>query len=99
MPTFDQIAVWIVIGFIGGGYASALAAWDRRGYGRMRNLAIGLAGAVVGGLISRLFNIWPDLDRFTLSLRDVVAAFLGSLVVLGAIWVARRMKRPGEAGP
>ena len=56
----------------------------------MRNLAVGLAGALVGGLIFRAFGLLPSLDQVSISLRDVVAAVVGSLIVLLAVWFWQR---------
>ena len=43
-------------------------------------------GALIGGFLFRLFGLFPNLDRISISLRDVVAAFVGSLIVLVALW-------------
>jgi hypothetical protein len=40
----------------------------------------------------RIFGIWPGLDRIAISLRDVVAAVLGSLIVLAALWLWRKFR-------
>jgi uncharacterized membrane protein YeaQ/YmgE (transglycosylase-associated protein family) len=90
MPSFDQLIVWIVTGLIGGALAGAFMTWERGGFGLFRNLALGLAGALIGGLLFRLFGIWPALDKIAISLRDVIAAFVGSLVVLAALWIWRK---------
>jgi len=92
MLSFDHLIVWIVIGLIGGGLAGALTTWERGGFGLFRNLALGLAGALVGGVFFRVFGIWPGLDKIAISLRDVIAAFAGSLVVLAALWLWRKFK-------
>ena len=90
MPSIDQLVVWIVVGLIGGSLAGLVIARERRGFGLIRNLGLGLAGAVVGGVVFRLFGLLGSLDRVTISLRDVVAAFAGSLLVLGVLWLRRR---------
>lgn len=90
MPSFDQLIVWIVTGLIGGALAGVFMTWERGGFGLFRNLALGLAGALIGGLLFRLFGIWPTLDKIAISLRDVIAAFVGSLVVLAALWIWRK---------
>jgi uncharacterized membrane protein YeaQ/YmgE (transglycosylase-associated protein family) len=92
MLSFDHLIVWIVIGLIGGGLAGALTTWERGGFGLFRNLALGLVGALVGGLVFRVFGIWPGLDKIAISLRDVIAAFVGSLVVLAALWIWRKFR-------
>ncbi len=86
MPSVDQIIVWIVVGVLGGSLAGLVITWDRRGFGLLRNLAVGLIGAFVGGLLFRLFGLFPGLDTISISLRDVVAAFVGSLIVLAGLW-------------
>ncbi len=87
MATLDQLIVWAIVGLIGGSLAGRLYAWDKQGLGRVRNLALGLAGAVIGGLLFRIFGILPDLDRISISLRDVVAAVVGAFLVLASIWL------------
>jgi uncharacterized membrane protein YeaQ/YmgE (transglycosylase-associated protein family) len=86
MPSVAQLIVWIVIGLLGGGLAGALMTRQRGGFGLFRNLALGLAGALIGGALFRVFGIWQGLDKIAISLRDVIAAFVGSLVVLAALW-------------
>jgi len=87
VATLDQLIVWAIVGLIGGSLAGRLYAWDKQGLGRVRNLALGLAGAVIGGLLFRIFGILPDLDRISISLRDVVAAVVGAFLVLASIWL------------
>jgi uncharacterized membrane protein YeaQ/YmgE (transglycosylase-associated protein family) len=94
MPSIDQIIVWIVVGLLGGSLAGLIMTWDREGFGLLRNLGLGLAGALVGGLLFRLFGLLPGLDKIAISLRDIVAALVGSLIVLTARWFWRRSKTP-----
>jgi uncharacterized membrane protein YeaQ/YmgE (transglycosylase-associated protein family) len=89
MPSFGQFIVWVVIGLIGGGIVSRVITWDSIGFGRWANLALGLAGAIVGGLLFRFLSIWPELDNYSVSLRDIVAAVTGSFIVLLVIWLWR----------
>jgi uncharacterized membrane protein YeaQ/YmgE (transglycosylase-associated protein family) len=93
MPSFAQMIVWIVVGLIGGGLASRLITWDREGFGTFRNLGLGLVGALIGGFLFRLFNLFPGLNKVSVSLRDIVAAVVGSLVVLVMIWLVRRYRK------
>ena len=92
LPTLDQFIVWIIIGLLGGSLAGLLVTRERKGFGMMHNLGIGLAGALVGGLLFRLLGIFPDLDRISISLRDVVAALVGSLLVLLGVWLWQRQQ-------
>jgi uncharacterized membrane protein YeaQ/YmgE (transglycosylase-associated protein family) len=50
-------------------------------------LGLGLLGALVGGLLFWLLELFPELDKVRISLRDVVAAIVGSFIVLGALWL------------
>lgn len=86
----DQIVVWILVGLIAGSLTGLLAKGEKRGFGIWKNLGLGLAGALVGGLLFRLLGLWPSLDGITISLRDVVAAFIGSLLVLFGLWLKAR---------
>jgi uncharacterized membrane protein YeaQ/YmgE (transglycosylase-associated protein family) len=90
MPSFSQFIVWIVIGLLGGSLAGVVITRDRKGFGLLRNLVIGLAGALVGGFLFRMFGLFPQLENVAISLRDIVAAFVGSLIVLGAFWLWQR---------
>jgi uncharacterized membrane protein YeaQ/YmgE (transglycosylase-associated protein family) len=87
MPSFAQAIVWIVVGLIGGSLAGLIIKWDREGFGLVRNLGLGLIGAFVGGLLFRLLGLFSELDRVAISLRDVVAAVVGSLLVLLGRWL------------
>jgi uncharacterized membrane protein YeaQ/YmgE (transglycosylase-associated protein family) len=90
MPSLDQFVVWIVVGLIGGSLAGLLITWERKGFGLLRNLAVGLVGALVGGFIFRMLGLLPGLDKYAISLRDVVAAVIGSLLVLIGLWLWQR---------
>ena len=93
MPTLAQAIVWLVVGLIGGSLAGFVVTWRRKGLGLLQNLGMGLVGALVGGLLFRLFDIFPKLDEITVSLRDIVAAFAGSLLVLLGLWIWQRSRR------
>jgi uncharacterized membrane protein YeaQ/YmgE (transglycosylase-associated protein family) len=95
MPSINQIVVWIIIGLLGGSLAGLIITRERKGFGILRNLGVGLIGALVGGLVFRLFGIFPGLDKIAISLRDVVAALIGSLLVLALIWLWQRFQKSG----
>ena len=94
MPSVDQLIVWIIVGLIAGSLVGRVITWDREGLGVVRNIGLGLAGALIGGLLFRLFGWFPSLDKIAISLRDIVAAVIGSLIVLLAIWLWRRFQSP-----
>jgi uncharacterized membrane protein YeaQ/YmgE (transglycosylase-associated protein family) len=90
MPTLYQIIVWVIIGLLGGSFAALIVTRDRQGFGTMANLGLGLVGALVGGLLFYWTGLWPGLARISVSLRDIVAAVIGSLIVLAAMWAYRK---------
>ena len=93
MPSLAQFITWIVMGLLGGSLAGLIITRERKGFGLVRNMGLGLVGAIVGGLIFRLLGLLPGLDAISISLRDVVAAFVGSLIVLATIWLGQRFAR------
>ena len=90
MPSVDQFIVWIIVGLLGGSFAGLIIKRERKGFGIARNLAVGLVGALVGGLLFRLLGLFPGLATIAISLRDIVAAVVGSLLVLAALWLWQR---------
>lgn len=92
MPSLDQIIVWIIVGLLGGSLAGLIIKGKRQGFGVLRNLAVGLVGAFVGGFLFWALGLWPALDRIAISLRDVVSAVIGSLIVLALLWIWNRVQ-------
>jgi len=93
MPmTIDQLIVWLIVGAIAGSLAGRVVTLSSTGLGRWTGLGVGLVGALIGGTLFHLFGIWPGLDSISISLRDVIAAFFGSLVFLLILWLVRRSR-------
>ena len=72
--------------------AGLIITWDRKGFGLLRNLGVRTVGALVGGLLFRS-SAFPGLDSVAISLRDIVAAFVGSLIVLAVFWLWQRYSK------
>ncbi|MEJ0025175.1 MAG: GlsB/YeaQ/YmgE family stress response membrane protein [Rhizomicrobium sp.] len=68
---------WIFFGAITGWLASLIV--NKRGEGCILNIALGLVGAVVGGLIFRALS---DFDMFRFNLVSMVVAILGAVIAL-----------------
>jgi uncharacterized membrane protein YeaQ/YmgE (transglycosylase-associated protein family) len=92
-----EIVVWFIIGLAGGTLAGLIVKREKRGFGLKINLALGLAGAVIGGLIFRLLDLFPNLDKISISLRDILAAVTGSFLILGVFWLWRRYNSATES--
>lgn len=95
MPTVAQLIVWVIVGLLGGALAGFAITWHRAGFGVWRNAGLGLIGALIGGFLFRIFGLFPNLDKISISLRDVVAAFVGSLIILGALWCWDKFGKKG----
>jgi uncharacterized membrane protein YeaQ/YmgE (transglycosylase-associated protein family) len=87
--TWADLVVWVVVGVLAGSLAATVVTGKWAGLGRWSSLGVGLVGALIGGLIFTLFGIWPGLDAIAISLRDIIAAFVGSLIFLLVLWIVR----------
>jgi uncharacterized membrane protein YeaQ/YmgE (transglycosylase-associated protein family) len=87
--TWADLVVWVVVGVLAGSLAATVVTGKWAGLGRWSSLGVGLVGALIGGLIFTLLGIWPGLDAIAISLRDIIAAFVGSLIFLLILWIVR----------
>jgi len=87
--TLAELVVWVIVGVLAGSLAGTVVTGKWAGLGRWTGLGVGLVGALIGGLIFSLFGIWPGLDAIAISLRDIIAAFIGSLIFLLLLWIFR----------
>jgi uncharacterized membrane protein YeaQ/YmgE (transglycosylase-associated protein family) len=53
----NQFVVWIIVGLLAGSLVGLIIKGERKGFGLMGNLALGLVGALVGGFLFRLFGL------------------------------------------
>jgi uncharacterized membrane protein YeaQ/YmgE (transglycosylase-associated protein family) len=90
-----EIIVWIIVGGFAGTLAGRAVTFKKEGLGRWMNLLVGMAGAVVGGALFRLFRIDLGLGQLKVTFEDLIAAFLGSLLV---IFVWRMLAKAGRKG-
>jgi uncharacterized membrane protein YeaQ/YmgE (transglycosylase-associated protein family) len=91
-PTIGELVVWLVVGALAGSVTGMLVKRQREGFGRLRNLGVGLSGALIGGLLFKLFRIDLGLADVSISLEDLIAALVGSLLLLGVVRLIRRAK-------
>ncbi len=91
-PTIGELIVWLVVGALAGSVTGLLVKRQREGFGRLGNLGVGLSGALIGGLLFNLFRIDLGLAEVSISLEDLIAALVGSLLFLGAVRLIRRTK-------
>jgi uncharacterized membrane protein YeaQ/YmgE (transglycosylase-associated protein family) len=75
------LITWLVIGLIAGALAGRLV--QGKGMGCLLDIVVGLAGAIIGGLIVHQFG--PSLisaSGLLGVLEDIVVAFLGAVILL-----------------
>lgn len=90
-----HVIVWLIIGLVAGSLASRVVAGG--GFGCLANTAVGLAGAVVGGVI--LAWLSPNRSVNTGSvIGDIVVAFIGAALLLAVLRLLRPRRR-GWAQP
>ena len=87
--TLADLLVWVVVGMIAGSLAGVVVKRKKEGFGRYMNLGIGLVGALIGGFLFDLLRIDLGLQNVTISLQDIVSAFVGSLLFLVALFYVR----------
>ena len=89
--TIGNVIGWLVAGILAGSLTGTVVKRSREGFGRLGNIGIGLVGALIGGSLFQIFNInIGNLAAISVSLQDLVAAFIGSLVFLVVVWLIRR---------
>jgi uncharacterized membrane protein YeaQ/YmgE (transglycosylase-associated protein family) len=64
--------------------------FSKRGFGFWTNIAVGMLGALVGGLIFRLLHIDLGLGEIKITFEDLISAFVGSLLCIIAWRLIRR---------
>ena len=84
-----QVILWTLIGAIAGYLATRLVPSARR-TGELGSIVLGMAGALVGAGLINLFAIDLGLDYINISLQDLIAAFVGSVILLVIIGLIRR---------
>ena len=92
MISVSQIITWIIVGLLAGSLVGLFVKGDRKGFGLWQNLGIGLAGALIGGLLFWVFDLLPGFANIAISLRDVVSAVIGALIVLAGLWYYQKQQ-------
>ena len=91
--TVVELVVWLIVGLLAGSVAGLVVTRKREGFGKFANLGIGLVGALIGGFLFDILKIDLGLANISVSLQDLLAAFVGSLLFLAALVCGRRWYR------
>jgi len=91
--TLPHLIVWLIVGALAGNLAGRLVTLTKHGLGQWTNLGVGMAGALIGGVIFNLFNIpLGFLNELTISFAELVEAFIGSLLFVFAWWLVSKIR-------
>ena len=88
--TTPDVIVWLIVGFLAGSLAGFVIKREKRGFGHLVNLALGLAGALIGGFLFDILKIDMGMANISVGLQDIVSAFVGSLIFLMLLFYGRR---------
>lgn len=84
-----NIIIWLAIGGLIGWLASVLMRTDDR-QGALLNVAVGIAGAILGGwILSPLVGV-STINQSNFSLGGVLVSLLGAVILLAIVNFARR---------
>ena len=89
--TLGKFIVWLIVGGLAGTLAARVVTMSKAGLGRVMNLGIGMVGALIGGLIFNVLDIDLGLGDLKVTFEDLIAAFLGSLLLIVVWWLARKV--------
>jgi uncharacterized membrane protein YeaQ/YmgE (transglycosylase-associated protein family) len=89
-----KVIVWLIVGSLAGTWVGRAVTFKKEGLGRWKNIAIGMLGAVVGGLLFHFLKIDLGLGELKVTFEDLIAAVTGSLICVCAWWLLRRNSKP-----
>ncbi len=91
--TFPEVVAWLAVGALAGSLAGTLVTRKKKGFGRLKNLGLGLLGALIGGGLINLFKIDFGLGEVRIGFDELIAAFVCSLILLMAGWWLKRSRK------
>ena len=78
-----EIIRWLIVGGIAGSLVGMILTGRKQGYGWYKNLALGLIGGLIGGvLFIKLIDLDYGMSEIYVTLQDLVAAVLGTLILV-----------------
>jgi uncharacterized membrane protein YeaQ/YmgE (transglycosylase-associated protein family) len=76
---WDTVLIWCLVGLVAGFFASRVALGH--GLGLFGDIAIGILGAFLGGIISSIFHITVQIVGHPI-ISEMVVAFVGAVILL-----------------
>lgn len=95
--TRDELVAWVIMGVLVGAVAGTVPSPKPTAPGKAGRLALGLAGAFLGGMIVRVARIDFDWGPVLIRYEELIFSFAGAvlLVILGRLVLARKRERAG----
>jgi len=91
----SELINWLIVGAIAGGFVGMLLTGRKQGYGWLKNLAMGLVGGLLGGvLFIKLINLDYGMSTIRVTLQEFVAAVLGTLIVWVVLKLVKKKPKP-----
>ena len=82
--------VWLLFGALVGWLASIVMRTDAQ-QGALLNIIVGIVGAFIGGFVVNMLGIGgSNINNSDFSLGALIVSFIGAVVLLGIINLARR---------
>ncbi|HNP86223.1 MAG TPA: GlsB/YeaQ/YmgE family stress response membrane protein [Kouleothrix sp.] len=82
--------VWLLFGALVGWLASIVMRTDAQ-QGALLNIIVGIVGAFIGGFVFNMLGIGgSNINNSDFSLGALIVSFIGAVVLLGIINLARR---------
>ena len=92
--TLDEVLSWLLIGLFVGSVASAVYLKRPKGFGFFGNLAIGLAGAFLAGVVTDVFSLEFEWGQFVLGVDEIIFALAGAVIVLALLSFLKNRGKP-----
>jgi len=97
--TPDEIVAWVIMGLLVGAVAGMLSPPKRTALGRLGRLALGLAGAFLGGIVVHVgrfdFGWGPVLIRY----EELFFSFLGAILIVATVRIVRSRAKKKVPSP
>ena len=91
--TIGEVVIWVIVGALAGSFTGAIFSRRKEGFGKWGNLAVGMIGALIGGVIFDALEIDLGLGDVKITFEDLISALVGSVLLLLVIWMLRRGRR------
>ncbi len=91
----SEIINWLIVGGIAGGFVGMILTGRKQGYGWYKNLALGLLGGLIGGILFiKLIDLDFGMSKIRITLQELVAAVLGTLIVWLILKLTKKKPKP-----